>query len=97
MTPFISSPKTRPPSKSQSTSAAEINFVESIEGIPSLGGPPLKVSSRDVVGSWIDNPLRWADSAYPRLTKKSNVPANIIENIRVFISLLQLRASFCTD
>ena len=74
MTPFISSPKTRLPGKSQSTFAAEINFGESIEGIQSRGGPTLKMSSRGIVVSWIENPSRWADSACPRFKKKVTFP-----------------------
>ena len=60
---------------SQSASAAKINLGETIEGIPSRGGPPPSISSRGINGSSIENPLRWADSECSGLMKRGNTPA----------------------
>ena len=71
----ISSPMIRLSGNSQSASAAKINLGESIEGIPSRGGPPPSISSRGIKGSSIENPLRLADSECSGLMKRVNAPA----------------------
>jgi len=75
ISPSISSPMIRLSGNSQSAYAAKINLGESIEGIPSRGGPPPSISSRGIKGSSIENPLRWADSECSGLMKRVNAPA----------------------
>jgi len=51
ISPSISSPMIRLSGNSQSAYAAKINLGESIEGIPSRGGPPPRISSRGIKGA----------------------------------------------